>query len=395
MGQSERGEHLKIGFFTDSYTPYMSGVVRSIEILTHELGKMGHDSFIFAPAYPTMNRERNVYRFVSLPAPTQREFALPLPFSPRLRSTVRTLDLDIIHVHTPFLMGTLGALTARRFNLPLVFTHHTLYHNYAHYFPLGKELASGIIRQWAINFCNRCDLIVAPSQFVSELIRRSGVRNPIHVIPTGLPRNNYADNSKWVKEKFNLNLKDKILLYVGRLGKEKNIIFLLEAMKEIIKIRKDIRLVLVGAGPEEERLRQFARGNSLQQFILFTGRVDHQELQNCYAGADIFTFASLTETQGMVVGEAKYSGLPIVALYSPCMAEMIFHGKDGFLAHSLEDFIKYILYLLDNERTAILMGQKGKVNALRFSTEIFASKMVDAYYSAYRHKHAREDSYVF
>ncbi len=394
MVQSQRGEHLKIGFFTDSYTPYISGVVRSIEILTEEFDQMGHNSFIFAPAYHKVSSNPHVYRFVSIPAPTQKEFALPLPFSPRLRRTVQTLGLDLIHVHTPFLMGSLGALTARRFNLPLVFTHHTLYHQYAHYLPLGKTMASDIIRQWDKNFCNRCDLIIAPSQFVSELIRRSGVHTPVHVVPTGLPHDSYAGDRQWLKEKFALNPKNKILLYVGRLGKEKNIIFLMEAMQKIIKKQEDTRLILVGTGPEEASLKQFSYQKNLQQNIIFTGRVDPHELKNCYAGADIFLFASQTETQGMVVGEAKHSGLPVVALYSPCMAEMIFQGKDGFLAHTIDDFAQYVLYLLGNERLSFSMGQRGRLNALRFSTKIFASKMLNAYYNAFQSKLVKENSHA-
>lgn len=395
MRQIKMGDRLKIGFFTDSYTPYISGVVRSIQILSEELNKMGHSSFIFCPAYSQKAGDQNTYRFLSIPAPTHRDFALPLPFSPRLSNTVRSLDLDIIHVHTPFLMGSLGAMTARRFNLPLVFTHHTLYHNYAHYLPLGRKIVSEAIRQWDKNFCNRCDLIIAPSQFVGELLIRNGVRTPVSVVPTGLPPQYCAGNPLWLKDKFFLNPKSKILLYVGRLGKEKNLVFLIEAMKEITKRKKDAVFVLVGTGPEETALKQLVRESSLQPNIFFTGRVDHQELQNCYAGADIFLFASRTETQGMVIVEAKLAGLPLVALYSPCMAETIFHGKDGYLAHTLNDFIEYVLYLLDNEKASILMGQRGRLNALRFSTGIFASKMLDSYYCAFRLKRDKERTYAF
>lgn len=382
MGKNNIKNQLKIGYFTDSYTPYISGVVRSIQILTEELDKRGHSSFIFCPAYSERTEEQRTYRFASLPAPTNRDFVLPLPFSPRLQSTVRMLDLDIIHVHTPFLMGSLGASIAKRFNLPLVFTHHTLYHNYAHYLPLGRKMVSEIIRQWDKNFCSRCDLIIAPSQFVSELIRRSGVETPISVVPTGLPGTGNSGNTQWLREKFALGPDNKILLYVGRLGKEKNIYFLLRAMEMIANLRKDTILALVGTGPEEEGLRELVRKSNLRQYVFFTGRVSNKELQDCYAAADLFVFASQTETQGMVLGEAKFSGLPIVVLYSPCMAEMVFHGKDGFLAHTLDDFVGHVLYLLENEKVSISMGRRGKINALRFTTGTFASKMLQAYYHA-------------
>ena len=109
----------------------------------------------------------------------------------------------------------------------------------------------------------------------------------------------------------------------------------------------------------------------------------------------IFLFASQTETQGMVVGEAKFSGLPLVVLYSPCMAEMVFHGKDGYLAHSFNEFVEYVLDLLNNEKASISMGQRGRLNALRFSTGTFASKMLNAYYHAFQYKHAKEETYAF
>jgi 1,2-diacylglycerol 3-alpha-glucosyltransferase len=372
---------LRVGIFSDSYHPYVSGVVRSIEILKDELEQLGHDSYIFAPNYPFASKEKNVYRYMSVPAPTQRSYFLPIPFSPRLRSQVKKLGLDIIHVHSPFLLGSLGKHISKRFNLPLIFTYHTLYHRYAHYLPIGKGFTSNMINNWNKNFCNQCDRIIAPSLFVKTLIEKNGITTAVDVVPTGLTDSYYYanDDVSWLRKKFNLNKNEKILLYVGRLGKEKNLFFLIEAMKEILKYKPFTRLLIVGTGPEESNLKMLCHTQNLQDNILFSGQINQQELLKCYTGADIFTFASQTETQGLVVGEAKASGLPVVCLYSPCMSEMIFNGKDGFLVHNLEAFIEKVLYLLENEKIAKAMGNRGKLNSIRFSSKILGTKMVNTY----------------
>jgi len=384
---NSRKSTLRIGIFTDSYHPYISGVVRSIELLKEELESRGHEAFIFAPNYPTasQSQERNVFRFFSIPAPTQRNFYLPIPFSPRLPFLVNTLKLDVVHVHSPFLLGSLGTIIAKRFNLPLIFTFHTLYHFYAHYLPFGKSVSAEIIKKWNKSFCNRCDLIIAPSLFVKMLIEEYGITKPIDVIPTGINNAYYAASNggkEWLKKRFNLNHEDRVLLYVGRLGKEKNINFLIDAMEDIVITMPRVKLLIVGTGIEESSLKILCYQKNLQQNVLFCGRLSDSELLKCYAGADIFTFASQSETQGLVVGEAKAAGLPVVCRYSPCLSEIIVNGKDGFLVHTRQDFVEKIKYLLDNEFIRDAMGKKAKINAIRYSSEILAKEMLQRYQKA-------------
>ncbi len=385
---TDQKDKLRIAIFTDSYFPYISGVVRSIEILTGELENRGHEAFIFAPDYPLASKKEKVYRYLSLPAPTQPGFYLPIPISPRLPALVQNLKIDLIHVHTPFLLGSLGYLTSKLLNLPLVFTYHTLYHCYSHYLPLGKNISSTMIKHWNKRFCNRCDLIIAPSLFVKKLIERSGISSPVDVIPTGLQTTYYSNNheQQWLRNKFKLRVEEKILLYVGRLGKEKNISFLLDALERITKNFPYVRLVIVGTGPEESNLKLLCRQKQLNQYVIFAGKVDDRELLKCYAGADIFTFASQTETQGLVIGEAKASGLPVVSLFSPCLSEIIFNGKDGFLVHNLQDFTDKLTYMLENEDIIKEMGKRGKINAIRFSSHLLVKKMLTSYYKVIQAK---------
>ena len=372
---------LNIGIFTDSYAPYISGVVRSIQIFRRDLEILGHNVFIFAPDYPKARPEKNIFRYLSLPAPTQPDFFFPIPISYRLSSTVNNLKLNIIHAHTPFLMGSLGASMARRYNLPLLFTYHTLYQHYTHYLPIGKSISTHIINNWNKSFCNRCDAVIAPSSFVKELIQGSGVKKPVHIIPTGIDLDDYSSNEKtWIRSKYGLGPHEKIILHVGRLAQEKNITFLIEVAEELLKSVKGFKFVIVGTGPVEADLKLLCRKKKIDQYVIFTGRVSYAELLKCYAGGDIFVFSSRSETQGIVLIEAKASGMPIVSLESSCTAEMLQDGEDGFLVQSKELFVQKVRFLLDNETKAQEMGDKARSNAAAFSAPSLTRKLEKIYY---------------
>ncbi len=373
---------LNIGIFTDSYRPYVSGVVRSIETFRRDLERLGHRIFVFAPDYPGAKPEKNVFRYLSLPAPTQPDFFFPIPLSFRHSSVVNSIQLDIIHVHTPFLMGTLGAAMARRFNLPLLFTYHTLYQNYTHYVPMGRSISNQLIKRWNKNFCNRCDLIIAPSLFVKELIGETGVNKPVHVIPTGLNLEEYHGNDQnWLKKQYNIDSRERVILHVGRLAREKNIGFILDVVEELLhNCLVPFKLVIVGSGPEENKLKLLCRQKNMENHVIFTGQVTHDELLKCYAGGDIFVFASRTETQGIVLIEAKASGLPAVALDAPCMDGILTNGKDGYLVNSKENFIDNLRFLLENEDKAREMGSYGESNTTSFSAPFLAEKLANVYY---------------
>ena len=245
------GIHLKIGFFTDSYRPYTSGVVRSIETFSEELQSMGHQVYIFAPQYKNYNKkEEGVFRFLSLPSPTNRDYSLPIPLSPTIRATIKKIDLDVIHVHSPFLLGRLGARVAHQEKLPLVSTYHTLYDKYVHYLPFAQSFSKKVVQKIATDFSNTCDLVIVPTGVIGKLIRQAGVTVSIKIIPTGINIRDYAQGDPfWLKQTYNIPLQDKVLLCVGRLGQEKNLDFLLQAFARVQKQISNLTLVLVGSGP--------------------------------------------------------------------------------------------------------------------------------------------------
>ncbi len=374
---------MNIGIFTDSYRPYTSGVVRSIELFSREFNSRGHKVYIFGPDYPLLpsTKEDRVYRFASVPAPTFPEFSLAIPISAQLGQTIREIDLDIIHVQSPFLLGRLGARSARKHRLPLVFTFHTLYDQYVHYFPIAEKTSKQIIQRMGREFCNRCNAVIAPSRLVAGYLQRIGVETEIHTIPTGIDLDEFKDlNSSWLQDNHGVKPEEKVLLFVGRLGQEKNVSFLLKSFKKILSRQPQTRLVLVGKGPQEARLRKQCRQLGILDNVIFTGVLPRQKIVHCFASSHIFTFPSVTETQGIVIGEAMATGLPVVAIRAFGPAEMVSDGEDGFLTEpNLNAFTDAVLKLLADDELYKSMSARAKENVQNISLSRCADRMLDLY----------------
>lgn len=241
---------LRVGVFTDSYKPYTSGVVRSIDTFKQELTKLGHEIYIFAPDYygNSQNEETGVFRFKSISAPTNSNFSLAIPLSLTTSNTIKKLKLDIIHVHSPFLLGRLGAYHARMHNIPLVFTFHTFYEQYVHYVPFGQKVTRNIVKKFCAEFSNKCDTVIAPSTVAQKYLQEIGVKTPIRIIPTGIIIDDFKQSDKsWLRKKYNIPQDSVILLFVGRLGKEKNVGFIFDVFKKYL-INTEATLVIAGGG---------------------------------------------------------------------------------------------------------------------------------------------------
>lgn len=374
---------MKIGIFTDSFRPYTSGVVRSIELFSREFSERGHEIYIFGPDYPLLNpqKEQGVFRFISVPWPTMPEFSLPVPISAQLGSTIKKIGLDVIHTHSPFLLGRLGARAARRYKLPLLFTFHTLYEQYVHYFPFAEKTSKQVVQTIARNYCNRCNTVVAPSQMVVNYLQRIGVDAPLVTIPTGVDLGEFTNlDPNWLRKNYNIEEDQKILLFVGRLGKEKNVTFLLKAFQSVLGKYPTCHLVLVGKGPQESYLRNLCRTMGIENRVTFTGVLPRHEIVHCYASADIFVFPSVTETQGLVIGEAKATSLPVVAIRAYGPAEMVSDGEDGILTDpNIASFSNATLELLENQELYNRMSSHANKNVAYISSSYCAERMLEVY----------------
>ena len=374
---------MRVGLFTNNYLPFRGGVTTAVETLRVGLEARGHRAWVFAPAAQQPHPDPSfVFRYPSVPAPTYPGFSLPLPVSLRLGRTARALDLDLIHVHHPFLLGVTGRRLARRQRRPLVFTYHTRYEKYAHYVPLPPRLVRRLAVRLACRFADSADLVVAPSDHVAETLRQRGVRVPVSVIPTGVDLTVFSPGSRErARRRLGLPAAGLICLYTGRLDREKSLERVLDAFESVAAAVSSASLHLVGKGSHDAALRARAAASRAGRRIVFHGGLDRGVLPDYYRAADLFLFASETETQGLVLAEAHACALPAVAIRASGVDEVVTDGETGFLTKgdTREMADAAIGLLLDGARRTAMGVAARRLAEARFSTEQQIDAMVGHY----------------
>jgi len=275
--------------------------------------------------------------------------------------------VDIVHAHHPFLLGPVARRLARRLGVPVVFTYHTRYEKYAHYVPLSRRLVETIAVRLSTRFADQCDAVIAPSGLIRDELQARGVRAPIAVVPTGVDLERFQPGDRAAARRaLGLPGDGLLLLYVGRLDREKSVDRVLLAFDRVAGTVRNARLALVGQGTEAARLRDLARSLAATSRIMFLGGRPHDTLAACYRAADAFIFASETETQGLVLAEAAACGVPAVAVSAPGCDEVVRDGETGLLTKSDTTALAEaaISLLLDDARRAG-MGRAARAVAER------------------------------
>ncbi|HUF91105.1 MAG TPA: glycosyltransferase [Candidatus Limnocylindria bacterium] len=327
---------MRIALFTNTYLPFCGGVTVAVETLRRGLEGRGHEAWVVAPrcAGEAADGPR-VVRYPSIPAATYPQFPLAVPFAPRPAARVRRLDADVFHAHHPFLLGPAARRFARARRRPLVFTYHTRYEKYAHYVPLRRGLVEAAAVWFSTRFAARADAVIAPSAGVRDELRARGVRTPIAVVPTGLDLDLFRPGERArARRRLGWHPTDPVVLYVGRLDREKSVERVLLAFARLVSTLPRARLQVVGQGTEGGRLRAQASALGVAARVTFAGARAHDTLPVVYQAADVFLFASETETQGLVLAEAAACGLPAVAVRAPGCEEAIRDGVTGLLTKS-------------------------------------------------------------
>lgn len=325
---------MRVALFTNNYLPFCGGVTTSVETLRRGLHARGHEVWVFAPRFRDAPADPlHVVRYPSIPAITYPQFPLAVPYSRRIATRVHALAVDVFHAHHPFLLGPAARRLARRQARPLVFTYHTRYEKYAHYVPLRRGLVEAAAIRLSTTFAARADAVIAPSADVRDELRARGVRVPIAVVPTGIDLERFSPGDRQTARRLlGLPPEPLLLLYVGRLDREKSVERILGAFERVAGTVPHARLALVGQGAHAERLRRLAATLPGGDGIRFLGVRPHEALPAYYRAADLFLFASETETQGLVLAEAAACGLPAVAVSAPGCDEVVRDGETGLLA---------------------------------------------------------------
>jgi 1,2-diacylglycerol 3-alpha-glucosyltransferase len=324
---------VRIALFTNNYLPFCGGVTISVETLRHGLEASGHEAWVFGPRLTgAEDASVKVVRYPSIPVATYPEFALAVPYSRRIERLVTALEFDVIHAHHPFLLGPAARRLARRTRRPLVFTYHTRYEKYAHYVPLPLGLVQAAALRISAGFAAQADAVLAPSAVIRDELHARGVRAPIAVVPTGIDLTRFRPGDREAaRRSLGVGAGEPLVLYVGRLDREKSVDRVLSAFERVASTIPAARLVLVGQGTEADRLRRMAASLPMAQRIRFLGLRPHDALAECYQAADVFLFASETETQGLVLAEAAACGLPAVAVNAAGCDEVVRDGDTGIL----------------------------------------------------------------
>jgi 1,2-diacylglycerol 3-alpha-glucosyltransferase len=362
---------VKIAFFADSYKPYLSGVTNSAEILVNELRALGHKVYVLAPRYPGhVDTDPDIIRFPSFSGGYPK-FRLAIP-------VVRSIpEVDIIHSHSPFQAGLLARFVARRRKIPFVYSFHTLFTRYVHYARFVPQALTKVgIVAYLRMFCRGADQIITPSDMARRVLSAWKINKPIAVIPSGVELHKYpadfAATRKQLRHKYGISEQEKVLLYAGRVSKEKNIPFIIKAFERLAT--RDARLVLVGGGP-----LKFPHHKG----VITTGEIPYPEVLSYYLMGDIFVFSSTTETQGMVLAEAKAAGLPVVALFAGGLVDTVRSGVDGYLVRrDLNAYVEHLDRLLRDDGLRRKMSFAARADAQERFASFVVAKRVESIYNS-------------
>ena len=377
---------MKIAIFTNNYLPNPYGVSGSVESFRKSFESLGHKVYIFAPKWKDFQDSNpNVFRYPSIETNIKKiRFPLAIPYSRRIGKMLDNLDLDIIHSQHPNLLGSTAKRWAKKKNIPLVFTWHTLYDRYVHFVPfLPRKLAANWAIRNAKNYANQCDAVIVPTPSVIEIIRKWGVVNKnVMSIPTGVEEKLFASpNRESVRSEYNIKDNEILLLVMARLTVEKNVDFLVEAIIETLRRNALAKFMVCGDGDLKDELIKKVFETGLKERVFFVGIVPEAEKKNYYAAGDIFVYASKSETQGMVLTEAMYSGLPIVAVQATGVQDIIESDKTGFLVpEDRGKFIQAVQKLIDGKDLRRGFGEKAKKIAReKYTSSVCAKKMLEVY----------------
>ncbi|MBX3169161.1 MAG: glycosyltransferase [Candidatus Eremiobacteraeota bacterium] len=376
---------MRIAHFSDCYTPRINGVTTSIQVLKRALEREGHEVHLFVPRYQRQDPpEKAVHRIGSVYMPLQPEDRMGLPWPPGQMRRLYAQKFDIVHVHTPFNMGWMGYSKAFWGGTPMVFTHHTLWEEYAHYLKIVPlRLGRWVGRQLCDFYFRRARAVVMPSHEVAEAIK-GRLRCRYEVIPTGIDcQALHHGDARAARQELRLNEGDALFLYVGRMGKEKSIDYLLKAFRDYRQAGGQAHFALIGGGPELENLQRMTVEMGIGPSCHFLGYRQRDRLKDYLAATKIFLFASQTETQGLVLLEAAAAGVPVIAVRASGVNEAVEPEGSGLLTAPghLEEFVAAIRRLDGDPALHQRLSQQASRWAERFSDLEMGRKMTNLYRS--------------
>lgn len=381
---------MRIGLFTDTYPPFINGVSTSVLMLKQGLESLGHEVFVVTVNSENFHykKEENVLMVPGVPIGIF-DYRLTSLYPIKAQQIIKKWKLDIIHTHTEFGIGSFARLIAKQYNIPLVHTYHTMYEEYVHYITKGyfDGASKKLVEYLTLFLCDKTvEELIVPTKKTYDLFKEKyKVKRQVHIIPSGIDVTRfYTENvssEKVLELKSELKIKknDYVILYVGRIAKEKSIDFLINNLKDIVKKIPKAKLVIVGDGPDMAELTYLANKNKLDKNIIFTGKVPWNDIPKYYHIADVFVTASKSETQGLTVIEAMASSKPVVAIKDESFELVMTDNKDGLFFNNEEEYKDSIYKLYKNKKFSDKISTEARKTADLYNPVVYAKNVLKVY----------------
>jgi glycosyltransferase involved in cell wall biosynthesis len=378
---------MRVLMISDVYFPRVNGVSTSIKTFRDELPGFGADSQLVVPAYPGQADDANdgILRLESWQVPRDPEDRLIRPGALRaFRRALRRGDFDVVHVQTPFAAHYAGVAVARELGIPVVESYHTYFEHYLHHYVpwIPGALTRLLARRVTVSQCAAVDRVIAPSTQMAAALRAYGVDTPIEVLPTGIPASGFVpgDGARF-RARYGIDPARPVATFVGRVAHEKNIGFLFSMLKVLRERVPDVLLVIAGEGPARPHCERLVSAAGLAGSVRFVGYLDRAvELPDCYRAADVFVFASRTETQGLVLLEAMAQGTPVVSTAMMGTIDVLSQASAAVVVREDEqEFATAVADLLTDPVRRTGLGELARKDAQAWSSEALAGRLAELY----------------
>ena len=386
---------MKIGIFTDAYEPHISGVTTSINMLKTALENEGHTVYIVTTNLAEFKfKYDKENKIIYIPGIKTGILFIRLTntFSKKAFKIIKSWNLDIIHTQTELTMGTFSPKTAKKLNIPVIHTYHTLYEDYAHY--VFKGHFTSIVKKTLIKinkryFNKNCDELIVPTTKIKDIFQNKyAITKKINVIPTGIDTKKFAltkeiqNEVNKLKKQYNISTNDFIIGAVGRIAKEKSFDKLIKASKKLINDNKNIKLIIIGDGPELENLKQLSKELGISKNIIFTGKVLYNLIPYYYNLFNIMTSFSTTETQGLTIIEGLSASLPIICIEDDSFKSMVTYGYNGYLFKTESEFQDLVNKIIKDQKLYKEISNNAMKSIYKYSKEVFAKNVLKVYQNA-------------
>lgn len=389
---------MRVGIFTESYPPLVNGVSTSILMLEHALTKLGHEVFIITVSDNkkdyVLENNGHILRLPSVNLANCYDYKMTSVYPIKAVNMIKKMNLDVIHSNVEFTVGIFARVVSEQLSIPLVHTYHTNWEDYTHYITKNKKILDDICKKllkYLVVFFEDKTVteLIVPSNKIYNLFKdKYKFTKNIHIIQTGI------ETSKFYKENFNqkdinslkkklgIKKKDFVVMTVSRLAKEKSVDRIINNHKELVKKYSNMKLLIVGDGPDIDKLKDEAKSLGVSDSVIFTGKVPLSDIPIYYQLGNVFVTASKSETQGLTVVEAISSSLPVVAVKDDSFVNSVIEDFNGFVFTDDEKYINSISKLYEDKDLYNRLSNQSRLLSADFSSEYFAVKVLKVYETA-------------